>query len=116
MDNRIIYSIEEIKEIVVPIFREFAIRNAGIFGSYARQEATKSSDIDFIIDEVGSKIESLLYLSKLVLTLEEALNKKVDIVTLSAVNSKRNRKKNPSFSKELKKDLKLIYEQELLVK
>lgn len=111
-----IYSTEVIKLIAVPVFLDSAIRNIEIYDSYARQETTMPRNIDFIIDEVGSKVESLLDLSKLELILGEVLNKKVDIVKLLAVNSRRNRKRNPLFSQELKRDLKMLYEQELLVK
>ncbi len=44
-----IYSIDEIKEILKDTFKKFDINRAYIFGSYARSEATKKSDIDIII-------------------------------------------------------------------
>jgi hypothetical protein len=45
-----IYSIVQIKEKSMPILMQFGIRKAGLFGSYARHEANKESDIDFVLD------------------------------------------------------------------
>ena len=48
-----IYSIEEIKQIAIPIVSEYGIARLGIFGSYARGEANEDSDLDFIMDTDG---------------------------------------------------------------
>lgn len=69
-------NIMEIKRKVVPILRHYGIQKAGIFGSYARGEAKKNSDIDILIQPprgmglefIGVKLE-----------LEKKLNKKVDL-------------------------------------
>ena len=53
--------------------------NVRIFGSVARGEAGENSDIDFLVElEPG---RSLLDLAKLVVELEDLLNRKVDVVT-----------------------------------
>ena len=50
-----------------------------IFGSVARGEAGENSDIDLLVElEPG---RSLLDLAKLVVELEDLLNRKVDVVT-----------------------------------
>jgi len=52
---------------------------AGIFGSFARCEATKSSDIDFLVEfEQG---RTLVDLSGLRLDLREAFGRAVDVAT-----------------------------------
>jgi len=53
--------------------------NVRIFGSVARGEAGENSDIDLLVElEPG---RSLLDLAKLVVELEDLLNRKVDVVT-----------------------------------
>lgn len=44
-----VYTIDELEERLVPIFREFDIKHAAVFGSYARGTATPGCDIDMII-------------------------------------------------------------------
>lgn len=58
---------------------------AGIFGSYARGEQTKKSDIDILI-KVKAKKFSLLDLVGLELELERVLEKKVDLLTYNGID------------------------------
>ena len=44
-----IYTLEEIKSILLPILHKYNASNAILFGSYARNEATPSSDIDVMV-------------------------------------------------------------------
>ena len=53
-----VHSTKEIAEIVAPIAKEYGVGKLSIFGSYARGDATKDSDIDFLIIEKG-KLRSL---------------------------------------------------------
>ena len=76
--------ISKLKKQIVPILRKNDVVKAGIFGSYARGEATKKSDIDILIKFKGRK--SLLDLSGLKIELEEKLNKKVDLVTYKYID------------------------------
>jgi len=71
--------IERIKNKAVPILKSNDVEFAGIFGSYARGEADKESDIDLLIRFAGRK--SLLDLVHLENTLSDALDRKVDVVT-----------------------------------
>ena len=71
--------INRITKIIVPILKKNGVVKAGIFGSYARGEAKKSSDIDVLIKFKGRK--SLLDLVGVERELEEKTKKKVDVVT-----------------------------------
>lgn len=73
-----IYTIEEIKRITRPIFEEYGIEKAYIFGSYARGDRDINSDIDIMI--VAKKIKSLLVIGELLETLKEKLKKQVDLI------------------------------------
>jgi len=76
--------INALKRKIIPLLRKNDIAKAGIFGSYARGEATKKSDVDILIKYRGRK--SLLDLVRLERELEELLGKKVDLLTYNSIN------------------------------
>lgn len=80
-----VYSIEQIREIVAPIAKKYNLKAVYLFGSYARGEATESSDIDLIVDTDGAEIKSLLALAAVYCDLEEAFEKPIDLITLSSL-------------------------------
>ena len=73
-----IYSIQQIRELISPIATSYGVERMTLFGSYARGEATETSDVDFCV-ECGN-IKDLFTLSGFVIDLEEVLKKKVDVV------------------------------------
>ena len=75
-----VYTVDEIREIVIPICKRHGVAVLYLFGSYARGEATSESDVDFLMD--GGEIRSLYQLAAFRLDLEEALGKQVDLLTL----------------------------------
>jgi predicted nucleotidyltransferase len=78
------YTISEISNIVAPIAKEYGVRKIAVFGSYARGEATKDSDLDFHIIDRGS-IRGLFQLSGFELALEDAFKIPVDLVTTNSL-------------------------------
>jgi predicted nucleotidyltransferase len=74
------YSIPEIAQIVAPVAKVHGVRKIALFGSYARGEATESSDIDFHLIDKG-EICGLFQLAGFQIALEEALATPVDVVT-----------------------------------
>lgn len=77
-------TIEQIKKRIKPILKESNVKKAGIFGSYARGEEKKNSDIDILIDL--DKNLSLLKLIELKIKLEKILKKKVDLIEYSTIH------------------------------
>lgn len=73
------YTINEIKEIIIPIAKMHGVKKICLFGSYAKETATEKSDIDFYIDK--GKITDLIKYFELVNDLEEKLGCHVDIIT-----------------------------------
>jgi predicted nucleotidyltransferase len=72
---------ENIKQIVQDYFKDKPVKNVYLFGSYARGQANTDSDVDLIIDIDDTKKRiSLFDFIKLQLGIENALNKKVDLV------------------------------------
>ena len=74
-----IYSINQLRDLVSPIARQFGVKRVYAFGSYGRNEATTGSDLDIRID--AGNIRSLFELADFRLTLEEQLAMPVDVVT-----------------------------------
>jgi len=76
-------AIEKIKPKIVKILKKYGIIKAGIFGSYARGEQTKDSDIDLIIQPskpLGFKLAGIH------IAIKNKLNKRVDIITYKSVH------------------------------
>ncbi len=61
----------------------FKVKNLGLFGSYVNEKQTETSDIDILVEfDVDA---DLFHYVGVCLFLEEKLNKKVDVVSLSAL-------------------------------
>lgn len=86
-----VLTLKQIKEIIKPILNNYGIKKICLFGSYARGEANKDSDIDIFCDKGNAT--SFIKQAALIDELEKALNKKVDIV-FSTAELKDNFKKN----------------------
>ena len=75
MSNKI-YTIEEIRQILEGILKDEPVYKVILFGSYAKNEANKNSDIDLIID-TKSKLRGFALL-KLICKIQEKLQKQID--------------------------------------
>ena len=80
-----IYTISEISDIIRPIAEKYGLKAVFLFGSYARHEASESSDIDLLVDTSGTQIKGLFALGALYCELEDALQKKIDLITVSSL-------------------------------
>lgn len=69
---------KEQKNIIIEIFKPYNPKFIGVFGSYARNEETESSDVDLLIDLNYPKL-SLFDIGGLYSELEEKLHRKIDI-------------------------------------
>ena len=78
-------SLAELQTTIASILRQYGIRRASVFGSVAREEETKESDVDLMI-ELGTPMGLITY-SRLVRELEEALGKRVDLVTPASISA-----------------------------
>ena len=76
-------SISKIRPLVLEKLRTSAIR-IGIFGSFARDEATKNSDVDILVEL--KKTKSFFDLVRLERELSAVLKRKVDLLTYDSVN------------------------------
>ena len=74
----------KIRDSVLPILKKHDVKRAAVFGSYARGEETRSSDVDMMVEFSGKK--SLLDLVGLQQDLEETTGVKFDVSTFKAIH------------------------------
>ncbi|MBS3132088.1 nucleotidyltransferase family protein [Candidatus Woesearchaeota archaeon] len=75
--------IKSIRSKIVPTLKRNGVVRAGIFGSYARGEAKKNSDVDILIQPprgIGFGFAGIE------LELEKELKKKVDLLTYNSIH------------------------------
>ena len=75
--------IQNIKKKIASLLKKKGIKKAGIFGSYARGEEKKGSDIDILIEptkNMGFKFAGLE------IQLTKVLKKKVDLVSYNGIS------------------------------
>ena len=90
---------ERIKTVVRSLAPKYGVRRVYLFGSFARNEQTDNSDIDLRVDKGSAKGMQLAFL---LTDLEDALNKKIDLVPTGALNDK--------FLSAISNDEEVIYE------
>ena len=83
-----------LKEHKVEFARKYGVEDIALFGSYARDEATKESDIDIFV-KMEPKLFKLIGLKQ---EIEENLQKNIDII-------REHNNIKPFFLKIIKKDM-----------
>ena len=78
-------NINDIKNKINPILKRNDVKRAAVFGSAARGEAKKNSDVDILI-KFKKDNKTLFDLVGLKIELEEKLNKKVDVLTYDSIH------------------------------
>ena len=90
-----------IKKVVEPIARSYGVKKIYLFGSYAKGKANENSDIDLLVEK--GKPMSLLKLSGMRQSVEEALEIPVDLVSVTGIDDE--------FSREIAGTEILLYEE-----
>ena len=104
-----IYTLSELSAVIRPIAEKYRLQTVFLFGSYARGEATESSDIDLLVDTSGSTIKGLFSLGALYCDLEEALQKSIDLVTVSALEQQTTMLSEVQFRETVKQERVKLY-------
>ncbi|MCI8655695.1 MAG: nucleotidyltransferase domain-containing protein [Clostridia bacterium] len=97
-----IYTVEELKSILYDIFKNFAVKKAILFGSYAKNNPTKKSDIDLVIDSEGQLLN--IYFYGLLEELVQKLQKNVDLIEISEIQ------KNSKLYNDIQNEGVVVYE------
>lgn len=90
-------TIKQIKQIIKPILNKYGIYEIYLFGSYAKGEANKDSDVDIYCER--GKVKTIKTQIELEEELESSLDKKVDILFIGGLFT------DTSFKEELEKDM-----------
>jgi len=76
-----VYSLPELQSILSPVFSEYGVRKAVLFGSYAKGTATEQSDVDLMVD---SGLRGLKFFG-LLESVTCALNRPVDLLDTTQI-------------------------------
>ena len=98
-ENHGILKLDDIINRCKEIFDQYNIDYCFLFGSYAKGKAKDNSDVDLLISDTVKGIKFYGLVEKI----SEALNKKVDLLSVSQLNS------NPDLLNEVLKDGIKIY-------
>ena len=104
-----VYSFDDLKRIVSPIAKKHNLKAVYLFGSYARGEAAEDSDVDLLVDLSGTQIRGLFALGGLYAELEEALGKRIDLITVGALEQPPRMPSEASFRDTVKKERVNLY-------
>jgi len=96
-----IYTIDDIKAVLHPVFVKHSVKKAVLFGSYVKGLANNRSDIDLLLD---SGLRGLRFIG-LVEDVRSALDKEVDVFDQTHIIA------GSKISSEIQKDGVVIYEE-----
>lgn len=74
--------LKKLKPKIIKVLKKYNIARAGIFGSYAKGEQKKNSDVDILIEFN----DSLLKLVRLERELKNETNVKIDLLTYKGIH------------------------------
>ena len=101
-------TIDTIRMLIQPIARKYKIRRISLFGSFARGEEDRLSDVDLLIE--GGDFRGLLEFSDMKDRFSEALGRNVDLVMAEAMQKDQSRS-GKRFRENVEKDKIVVYEQ-----
>lgn len=79
-----VFSIDEIRELLTPVFSDYGVKKAVLFGSYSKNLATAGSDVDLYVD---SGLRGLKFVG-FVSSVRDALGgKDVDVFDVTHIDS-----------------------------
>lgn len=104
-----IYTLEEIAQRVRPVAEKYNLRAVYVFGSYARGEAREDSDVDLLVDITGADLSGFFAIGGLYNDLEDALRKKIDVVTTDALAQPCRRMSDQLFYEMVSKERRELY-------
>lgn len=93
----------DFKNKISPILKNGQVKKAAVFGSFARGQEKKNSDIDMLIEFKGKK--TLIDLVRLKFELEKKIGKKIDLLTYKSLH--------PLIKDIIIKEQKIFYEEGL---
>ena len=93
------YTIDQLKDIITPIAKQYGVESISLFGSYSKGNPTDQSDVALKVEK--GRLKSLCQLCGFRLAVEDALHLPVDLVTTEA--------SDPDFLDMIARDEVLLY-------
>ncbi|MBQ2670909.1 MAG: nucleotidyltransferase domain-containing protein [Clostridia bacterium] len=81
-----VYTLQQIKTILQPVFASYNVKKAVLFGSYAKGLADKKSDVDILVD---SGLKGLAFFG-LLADVTTSLDKNIDLIDVTQVAKNSN--------------------------
>lgn len=104
-----VYTTDEIKNIITPIAEKYNLKAVFLFGSYAQGTANENSDIDLLIDTTGTELDTLFKLGAIYDDLSIALCKEIDMITVSSLEQPVIRQSEIAFRENIFRERKNLY-------
>lgn len=76
-----ILTIEQIKNLLAPLFKQYNVKSAVLFGSYAKGCATEKSDVDLLVDSSLMGFDFINF----AIAIEETLKKEADVFDVTHI-------------------------------
>jgi predicted nucleotidyltransferase len=105
-----VYTVEELRQIIKKKKKKYNIAAVYIFGSYARGDATDSSDVDVLFRRKGSAVRGIV-IGALYEELREAMGKGIDLVTEESLVQHNTETRNAWFYENILRERVQIYDQ-----
>ena len=94
-------SIEEIKSYIIPVVEKYPIEKVILYGSYARGDASDTSDVDLVVESGGKMLNRKIF--ALGGDLLMVLPVRVDVYDILEI-------KNPAMYENIQREGVIIYE------
>ncbi len=94
------YSISELKDILSPVFEQYGVSQAILFGSLAKGTSNENSDVDLLVD---SHLRGLRFVG-LMESIRQAVNRPVDVFDVAHIE------KGSRIDREIRHTGVMIYE------
>lgn len=88
-----VYSVSELKSTLRPVFEQYGVKSAVLFGSYAKGQAGAQSDVDLLVD---SGLRGLAFFG-LLEGVASALTVPVDLIDVTQIET------DSEFEREIRK-------------
>ena len=79
-----VFTVDELKKLLIPVFQNYNVRRAVLFGSYSKGSATPESDVDLMVD---SGLKGLKFIGLIGDIKQSLCGKEVDVLDVTHIDS-----------------------------
>ena len=83
-ENEKVFTIDELKTLLFPVFQGYNVKRAVLFGSYGKGVATPKSDVDLVVD---SGLKGLRFVGLIGDIKESLYGKDVDVFDITHIDT-----------------------------